>query len=128
MILTAACRLTHVLPVPGDRAAMVVLTRGDVELAAWPLAVGRPLDLAIVDELARWQLAARRVGCAIRLRDACTDLSDLLAFLGLAEVVGAALELRLPGPVKEALQVVGEAEDAEEARVEEVVVPDDPVA
>jgi hypothetical protein len=126
MTLPAAVRRTPVLP--RDRAATVVLTRGEVELASWPLSASRPVDLAVVDQLARWQLAARRVGCAIRLRDACAELSGLLAFLGLAEVVGAALELRLPVPVEKALQVVGEAEHAEEGRVEEVVVPDDPVA
>jgi hypothetical protein len=88
--------------------ATVVLVRDGAELSEWPLA-GRA-DLAAVDELARLALAARRLGCAIRLRDADPDLLDLLALVGLCG------------------EVVGEAEDAEELGSEEVVVPDDPVA
>ena len=51
--------------------------------------MGHPkVDLALVDDVARWQLAARRMGCAIRLRDAAPDLVDLLRFVGLVEVGG----------------------------------------
>ena len=95
---------------------MVVLVRGPVELASWPLA-RKGVDLGLVDEVARLQLAARRVGCSIRLRAADRRLLDLLALVGLGDVVtGTGLG-----------QVGGEAEDREEAGVEEVVVPDDPV-
>jgi ABC-type transporter Mla MlaB component len=44
-------------------------------------------DLVTVDALARLQLAARRLGCGVRLRDAPLDLQDLLACLGLDGVV-----------------------------------------
>jgi hypothetical protein len=91
-----------------EALATVVLVRGGDELSHWPLA-GRP-DLDAVDALARLALAARRLGCAIRLRDADPDLVGLLALVGLAG------------------EVVGEPEDREEIRAEEVVVPDDPVA
>jgi hypothetical protein len=100
---------------PRDALATVVLVRGEVELSRWPLRRVERADLVAVDLLARLALAARRLGCAIRLRDADPDLVALLALVGLAEATG------LPG------QVVGEAEDGEELGPEEVVVPDDPV-
>ena len=82
---------------------------GAVEVATWPLeGTDRP-DMAAVDELARLQLAARRAGCSIRLRDVSDDLRALLDLVGL-------------------LQVVGQPEGGEEVGVEEEVEPDDPVA
>ncbi len=66
---------------------MVVLVCGDAEVASWPLVGWDRPDLAVVDELARWQLAARRQGCSIRLRAACVELLELLDLLGLSEVV-----------------------------------------
>ncbi len=115
MIRGTACRPT--LVDRGQPRAEVVLLRGDEEVASWALlCTGRP-DLGLVDEVARLQLAARRLGCSIWLRHACPDLLQLLDLVGLRDEVG-----RPP------LQVVGEAEGGEEAGVEEVVVPDDPVA
>jgi hypothetical protein len=115
----AVCsRLNGVLRRRAD--AMVVLVRREDEVASWPLAAwGRP-DLAVVDELVRLQLAARRLGCSIRLRDACMELSELFDLCGLAEIVPGVFCLRL--------EAGGEAEGGEEVGVEEVVVPDDPVA
>jgi len=114
----APSRPTGVLP--DGVAAVVVLARGDVEVVSWPLEVRGPVDLSVVDDLARVQLAARRMGCSIRLRDACGELTALLAFLGLAQAVA--------GAVGAVLQVVGQTEGGEQGGVEEVVVPDDPVA
>jgi hypothetical protein len=88
--------------------ATVVLMRDGDELSRWPLA-GRA-DLVAVDTLARLALAARQLGCAIRLRDADPDLLGLLGLVGLTR------------------EVVGQAEDGEQVGAEEVVVPDDPVA
>ena len=99
---------------------MVVLVRGDVEVASWPLLACGRSDLELVDELARWQLAARRLGCSIRLRGAGVDLWDLLEFLGLAQVVTGVAGLRC--------EAGGEAEEGEQVGVEEAVEPDDPVA
>jgi hypothetical protein len=99
-----------------DALATVVFVRGEVELSRWPLRCPGPADLAAVDAVARLALAGRRLGCAIRLHDADPDLVGLLALVGLAEIAG------LTG------QVVGEPEDGEQLRAEEVVVPDDPVA
>lgn len=72
---------------------VVVLVRDDVEVASWPLLVGGlggAADLAAVGRLVRLQLAARRRGCSLRLRDACPQLLELLELVGLDEVVPAA--------------------------------------
>ena len=44
-------------------------------------------DAVTADALARLQLAAGRRGCQVRLRSASTDLLDLLAFMGLSDVL-----------------------------------------
>ena len=98
--------------VPADARAEVVLLCDRAEVASWPLLCRGRLDLKVVDELARLQLEARRQGCSIWLRQVCPDLVELLQLVGLGDV----------------LQVSGQAEGGEEAGVEEVVVPDDPVA
>jgi hypothetical protein len=49
--------------------------------------VGSP-SLAIVDALARLQLAARRDGYALRLHGLPTELRELIAFCGLNEALG----------------------------------------
>jgi hypothetical protein len=90
--------------------ATVVVLDGDVELTSWPLRGSAHPDLATVDELAGLQLALRRAGCVLRLRQAGADL------LGLLDLVGLSVE------------VSGQSEDREEGGVEEVVVADDPVA
>jgi anti-anti-sigma regulatory factor len=44
-------------------------------------------DAAAVDALARLQLSARRLGHEILLRDASTELQELLEFVGLRDVL-----------------------------------------
>jgi ABC-type transporter Mla MlaB component len=44
-------------------------------------------DAVTVDALARLQLAARRHGCQVRMRHASDELLDLLAFMGLRDVL-----------------------------------------
>jgi ABC-type transporter Mla MlaB component len=44
-------------------------------------------DAVTVEALARLQLAARRRGCRIRLRHASQELLDLVAFMGLRDVL-----------------------------------------
>jgi ABC-type transporter Mla MlaB component len=44
-------------------------------------------DGVTADALARLQLAAGRRGCQVRLRSASTELLDLLAFMGLSDVL-----------------------------------------
>ncbi len=45
-------------------------------------------DAVSVDALARLQLTARRRGCKARVRGASSELLDLLAFMGLRDVLG----------------------------------------
>jgi ABC-type transporter Mla MlaB component len=76
-------------------------------------------DAAMVDALARLQLTARRLGCQVRLRDACGELQELLALVGLGDVVPLCAPLRLESG--------GQAEDREKALgVEEEADPGDP--
>jgi hypothetical protein len=44
-------------------------------------------DAVTVEALARLQLAARRHGCRVRLRNASPGLRDLVAFMGLRDVL-----------------------------------------
>ena len=48
---------------------------------------GVQADAVVVDGLARLQLAARRHGCRVRLRHASSELRDLVAFMGLRDVL-----------------------------------------
>ena len=97
----------------------MVLVRGESELLTWALGGHVPPDLSTVDELAGLQLAARRLGCSIQLRDASRELLALLELAGLDQVLTGA------GSVVEAGR---EPEGGEQAGVEEVVMSDDPVA
>jgi anti-anti-sigma regulatory factor len=51
---------------------------------------GVPADAVAVDALARLQLAARRHGCELRLRNASPELRELIAFMGLQRVLRVA--------------------------------------
>jgi len=103
--------------VPGDARAEVVLLCGGEEVARWPLACEDGAHLRAVDEVARLQLEAGRQGCTVWLHHACPDLVAVLQVVGLADVIPV-------GPLK----VARKPEGLEEGGVEEVVVPDDPVA
>ena len=48
---------------------------------------GVEADAVTVDALARLQLAARRQGCRIHLSNASHDLVELVAFMGLRDVL-----------------------------------------
>jgi ABC-type transporter Mla MlaB component len=64
---------------------------GLLERSGSPLAVidvhGVTNDAVTVDALARLQLAARRHGCQVRLRNATPELRELVAFMGLTDVL-----------------------------------------
>jgi ABC-type transporter Mla MlaB component len=47
------------------------------------------IDAVAVEALARLQLGARRHGCAVRLLSAPRELSDLVSFMGLQDVIAA---------------------------------------
>jgi hypothetical protein len=72
---------------PHSPAAIVVVTRGDTELGRWALGPCDVADLSTINELARLQLAAGRVGYAISLRDACRELAGLIELVGLGETL-----------------------------------------
>ena len=48
---------------------------------------GVGVDAVTVDALARLQLAARRRGCRIRLRNASIELRELVELMGLSDVL-----------------------------------------
>jgi hypothetical protein len=89
--------------------ATIVLTRRGTEVGTWALLGPPRIDLALVDEVARWQLAARRLDCSIWLRGADQDLLDLLELVGLR------------------VEVCRESERGEEVGVEEAVKSGDAV-
>ena len=77
-------------------------------------------DAVTVDALARLQLAARRNDCQVRLRHASNELRELLAFMGLRDVLPEVTLRPEPG---------GQAEEREERlRTEEERELDDPAA
>ena len=112
MIPTGRSRQSSVLR--HGTQATIVLALGDAEVATWPLVLSGRAGLELIDELARLQLAAHRLGCSIRVRDAWATLSELLDLVGLAEL--------LTGSV---LEAGGEAEGREQLGVQEVVQPGD---
>ena len=73
------------LPGLCDRVC-ALFAEGGVELALCDVH-GVPPDAVTVDALARLQLAARRTGCKVRLRGASPELSELVAFMGLEDVL-----------------------------------------
>lgn len=92
--------------------AVLSLVRDGEEVVLGRLRCDR-VDLAVVAALARLQLAAKRLGCSIRLDGAPDDLLELLDFVGVGALFGQ------PGR---------QSECREELRVQEVVDLDDPVA
>jgi hypothetical protein len=66
----------------------VVLMRDGYEVARWPLELLAEPDVGVVDELARLQLAAHRVGMGIRLDSVQPELARLLEFAGIKCVFG----------------------------------------
>jgi hypothetical protein len=103
----------------GSRTVVVIVLDG-VELTTVELVPG-PVDLGVVDALARLQLAARRLGGELLLRHPDPELVGLLELVGLAGVL--AVEA---GAAGEALEAGGQTEGLEESGVEEVVELRDP--
>lgn len=73
------------LPGLCDRVC-ALLTESGATLAVCDVA-GVAVDAVTVDALARLQLAARRQSCRIQLRHASEQLRELLAFMGLEDVL-----------------------------------------
>jgi hypothetical protein len=62
---------------------VVVLRRDGGEVLLGPVYVAGRCDLALLDDLLRVQLAARRFGWCIRLREVREDLRELIELAGL---------------------------------------------
>ena len=65
-----------------------LLAASDADVALCDVHDVRP-DAVTVDALARLQLAARRHGCRVILRTASAELRELVAFMGLEDVLAA---------------------------------------
>ena len=76
---------SNAMPGAGSRAR-IVLIDGDAEIGLGRV-VGVRADLALVDALARLELAARRRGCVLRLREPCAELRAVLELAGLSELL-----------------------------------------
>jgi ABC-type transporter Mla MlaB component len=63
-----------------------LLERSGADVAVCDVSGVEP-DAVTIDALARLQLAARRHGCQVRLRHASRELLELLAFMGLRDVL-----------------------------------------
>ena len=73
------------LPGLCDRVC-TLLTSTSAEVAFCDVEDVQP-DAVTVEALARLQLAARRTGCQVRLQNATGELLELVAFMGLADVL-----------------------------------------
>jgi len=82
------------------------IVRGDSTIILCDLARLADADMATVDALARLALRARRMGCAVTLRDPSTELLELVGLAGLGEV--------LPCAPASGLEVIGQPEEREE--------------
>jgi len=63
-----------------------LLGRGHADVALCDVSGVEP-DAVTVDALARLQVAAQRTGCQVRLRHASGELLELVAFMGLSDVL-----------------------------------------
>ena len=88
---------------PAENPTSVVFVAEDgTEVIVGSVDASRP-DLALVDALARLQLAARRRGWLMRLRGVTIELRGLLELVGLAEALG--LEARGQPELREQLGI-----------------------
>ena len=96
---------------PDDVAGLIERTdpgivHGDATLILCDVARLSDADMATVDALARLALRARRMGCAVNLREPSTELLELLGLAGLDEV--------LPCAPASGVEVIGQSEEREE--------------
>jgi len=69
------------------RRARTLLDQSDAELVVCDVrALDRP-DVVAVEALARVLLTVRRLGRRVRIRHPCRELGELLAFMGLADIL-----------------------------------------
>jgi ABC-type transporter Mla MlaB component len=72
---------------PGLCDRVCALLEASGAAVAWCDVCGVNSDAVTVDALARLQLAAGRHGCQVRLLGASDELRDLVAFMGLEDVL-----------------------------------------
>ena len=99
------------MPEAGHTTTVLLVAEDGTEVEATRLDARTP-DLELVEDLLRMQLAARRRGWQVRLRDAPPALRGLLDLAGLAGVL--------------TLEPPREPEGPEQLRIEEVMHPRDP--
>jgi len=108
------------IPVLCERARGLLET-GDVDRLICDVGGVADPDAVTIDALARLQLTARRLGREIGLRHASRELSELLDFAGLTEVI--------PLSPRSRIDARRQAEQREEGRrVKEERDPADPIA
>jgi ABC-type transporter Mla MlaB component len=74
------------IPVLCRRASELLVASNEGLMICDVAAVVDP-DVTTVEALARLQLTALRLGCRIRLRHPCPELRELVAFIGLGNVL-----------------------------------------
>jgi ABC-type transporter Mla MlaB component len=86
------------LPELGERVRVVIVESGETGIVRCDVSACRDIDEVTLDVLARLQLVARRLGTSVQLDNAGARLLDLLALVGLSDVLPAP-EPRAPEPV-----------------------------
>jgi ABC-type transporter Mla MlaB component len=69
------------------RRARALLERSDAELVVCDVEALVDPDAVTVEALARVRLTVRRLGRRFQIRHSCLELRDLMAFMGLADVL-----------------------------------------
>jgi ABC-type transporter Mla MlaB component len=69
------------------RQACTLAERSDAEVVVCDVGALLEPDAVTVEALARVQLTVRRLGCRVRVRYSCHELEELLAFMGLADIL-----------------------------------------
>jgi ABC-type transporter Mla MlaB component len=109
------------LPELGDRVRVVIVERGETGIVRCDLSACRDIDEVTLDVLARLQLAARRLGTSVQLHNAGARLLDLLALVGLSDVLPAPERAERLG-----LDADRQTEEREQVLVDEEVDGRDP--
>jgi ABC-type transporter Mla MlaB component len=69
------------------RRACTLAERSDAELLVCDVGGLVEPDVVAVEALARVRLTVRRLGRGVRVRNSCRELQELLAFMGLADIL-----------------------------------------
>ena len=69
------------------RRARALVERSDAELVICDVGALVDPDVVTVEALARVGLTVRRLGRRFRIRHSCLELRDLMAFMGLVDVL-----------------------------------------